>query len=136
MVATGLKVRGLRDLQRLLKAAGPDADRTLKRTLREVAEPIRADAEQLAVSRIPRVGLEWSRMRVGVTQRAVYVAPRARGTRGITPRSRPRFADLMEQRAMHPALEQNRPELEARVDAAFDEFADDWNARGLTFPRG
>ena len=129
MANTGLTVRGLRELQVLFAAAGPVANRTLKDTLRQVAEPIRADSESLARSNIPRVGVAWSRMRVGVTRKAVYVAPRERGTRGRTPHSRPKFADLMERRAMTPALEQNKAQIHQRVDDAFSVLAEKWNAR-------
>jgi len=129
MANRGITVHGLRELGAAFAAAGPVANRTLKETLRGVAEPIRADAESLASSQIPRIGVPWSRMRVGVTRTAVYVAPRQRGTRGRTARSRPRFADLMEQRAMTPALEQNRAEIAQRVDDAFSVLAARWNAR-------
>jgi hypothetical protein len=128
---TGLTVTGLRELQKAFKAAGPIANKELKATLREVAEPIRSDAESLAVAGIPRIGLQWARMRTGVTQRAVYVAPRQRGVKSATdPRRRPRFADLLEQRAMHPALEQNKPLIEGRVEDAFNVLAERWNRSG------
>jgi hypothetical protein len=70
-------------------------------------------------------------MRVGVTQRLVYVAPRERGvkSRGPDPRGRPKFATLMEARAMDPALERNEPMIERQVEALFDDLAADWNRR-------
>jgi hypothetical protein len=36
----------------------------------------------------------------------------------------------MEQRAMTPALEQNKPLIEQRVNAAFEQLAARWNALG------
>lgn len=130
MVGSGLTVEGLREFHVLCEASGPIAKRELDETLRDVAEPVRASAESLAVSGIVRVGIPWSRMRVGVTRRAVYVAPQKRGSRRRTARSRPNFARLMEQRAMTPALEQNKPLIEQRVNAAFEQLAARWNALG------
>ncbi len=122
-------VEGLRGLERLFAAAGPVANKALRAELREVAEPIRADAQHLAESTIPRIGPKWGRMRTGVTQKLVYVAPRERGikTRGPDPRRRPKFATLMEARAMGPALRQNEANVERRVADLFDHLASDWN---------
>lgn len=125
-----VNVKGLRELRRLLAATNRAADKDLRVGLRALAEPIRADAEGLASSSIPRVGPNWSRMRVGVTQKLVYVAPRERGTRGRTARSRPRFADLLEQRAMTPALQRNEARLEQGVEDIFDSIAAKWNRQG------
>lgn len=124
-------VRGLRELEILLATEGPKAKRELNKRLRLVAEPIRADAESLAATTITRIGPKWSRMRVGVTRTLVYVAPRERGVkgRGPDPRRRPKFADLMEQRAMDPALERNKAQIVRRVEDLFDGLAADWNRR-------
>jgi hypothetical protein len=134
--STGLEVaevnvRGLRELERLFAAAGPEANRRLRKEMRLVAEPIRSDAEQLAASGITRIGPKWSRMRVGVTRTLVYVAPREKGvrTRGPDPRRRPKFADRMEEVAMGPALKRNEAQIEHRVGALFDTIANDWNRR-------
>lgn len=115
-VGETLRVEGLRELQRALKVADKTLERELRSSLREVAEPVRADAERLAVSGIPRVGLPWSRMRVGVTSTAVYVAPRQRGARGDGSRKRPNLAGLLLGRAMEPALKQNAPAVEREMD--------------------
>lgn len=124
-----VNVRGLAELQRAFKLAGPVANKALRADLRSIAEPIRSDAEVLARETIPRIGTPWSRMRTGVTRVAVYVAPRRRGTRRRNdPRSRPKFATLMEQRAMKPALDRNKADLESRVEATFDVLAARWNA--------
>lgn len=129
----GLVMYGLPQLKRLARAAGPEAQKDLNNRVRKLAEPIRADAESLAASGIRRVGPRWSQMRVGFTQRLVYVAPRQKGVRarGPHPRRRPRFADLMEQRAMTPALERNRGNLENGVNQEMTEFALKWNRIGV-----
>lgn len=122
-------VRGQRELIGLFARADKESRLELRKTLREVAEPIRSDAERLAAAGIPRIGPRWSRMRVGVTARLVYVAPRQRGARGRdNPRRRPAFATLMEQRAMAPALARNEAQIEARVEEAFEKIAHRWGA--------
>lgn len=125
-----VNVRGLRELNRVIAATSKEAKRELNKELRLVAEPIRADAQALAASRIPRIGPKWSAMRVGVTQRAVYVAPRQKGVRarGLDLRRRPKFATLMEERAMAPALRHNEPLIVERVDVLFRNISRDWNA--------
>jgi hypothetical protein len=128
----GVVMKGLPQLKRLAKAAAPEAHRDLTKGLRGVAEPIRADAESLAATSIRRVGPRWSRMRVGVTQRLVYVAPRQKGVRarGPHPKRRPKFATLLEQRAMTPALERNEGRIEAAANQALAEFSAKWNRIG------
>jgi hypothetical protein len=54
-------------------------------------------------------------MRIGVTKRAVYVAPKKRSTRNPFLK-RPEFADLLKKRAMEPALERNRERVTADLD--------------------
>lgn len=122
-------IKGLRELKLIAAATGKEANKELNVELRKVAEPIRADAEGLAASGIRRIGPKWSKMRVGVTTKLVYVAPRQRGVKGggLDSRRRPKFADLMEERAMGPALEHNREMIEGRVDDLFGRIATDWN---------
>lgn len=115
-VGETLRVDGLRELQHAFKLADKTLERELRATLREVAEPVRADAERLAVAGIPTIGLAWSRMRVGVTRTSVYVAPRQRGVRGNASRKRPNLASLLLGRAMLPALERNEPQVAIEMD--------------------
>lgn len=123
--------KGLRQLERLIAEEGPKAKREMRAKLRQLAEPVKDDAQSLAEATIPRIGPKWGKMRVGVTTKAVYVAPRERGikTRGADPRRRPKFADLMEERAMTPALEKNRAKIEAGAESVLQELADEWNRR-------
>lgn len=116
-----VRVHGLRDLQRALNKVDRDTAKLVRDGLKEVAEPVRADAESLAVARIRTVGTTWSRMRVGTSPGTVYVAPKAR-SRGGSPR--PNFGGLLLQRAMLPALEKNEERIEAQVADAFDRIAD------------
>lgn len=124
-MAHAVKVKGLRELNR----AFARADKTLKTekddALKKAAEPVRADAERLAVAHIRKVGLNWSRMRVGTTQRVVYVAPRARSTRQVN-RKRPKFGTKLMAEAMEPALEQNRANVIREMERFMDEIGRDW----------
>jgi hypothetical protein len=107
--------------------AGPEIKKDLDNRLRELAEPTRATAEQFAATRIRRIGPVWSGMRVGVTRRVTYVAPKKRGGKTRSAASRPNLATLLEQRAMTPALEQHKPSLVAGAEKVLVDFALRWN---------
>ena len=124
-VGETVRVQGLRELQRAFKLADVTLERELRTSLRQVAEPVRADAESLATATIPRVGMPWSRMRVGVTQSSVYVAPRQRGVRG-GPRRRPNFAGLLLERAMMPALARNESRVVAELEQVLGKVGRAW----------
>lgn len=128
MAEFGVTVRGYTNLQRLFAKAGPEAKKDLRDRLKELAEPTREDAERLAETRISRIGDEWGKMRVGVTTKVTYVAPVQRGVkgRGDLKRRRPKFATLMEQRAMIPALNENRDGIIQGVRGLFDALARKW----------
>lgn len=125
-----IAVSGLRDLSR----AFAKADRTLKKDLRvrlaEAAEPVRADAQNLAAAEIRNLhhGDPWVRMRVGVTTTSVYVAPRQRGatSRARSGRRRPNLKQLLLDRAMEPALAHNRERIVRRVDDVLDHVGTAW----------
>ena len=125
--ASTVRVEGLRDLQRAFKLADRAQEKDLKVTLRRVAEPVRSEAELLAASGIPRIGVPWSRMRVGVTQTSVYVAPRQRGDRARgSRRRRPNLAGLLLSRAMLPALAHNQQRVVREVDAMLGRVGSVW----------
>lgn len=125
-----IRMEGLQGLQRAFSLADRESSRQLKSSLREAVEPVRSDAERLAASQIRRIGIPWSRMRVGVTQRSVYLAPQKRGTRGRSSRSRPNLATLLLGRAMTPALEQNRDRVIDEVDEMLTDVAQLWGRGG------
>ncbi len=120
-----LVVGGLSDLQKAWKVADRETGKELRKALRDAAEPVRSDAQALAAFRIPKNTPPWEAMRVGVTQKSVYVAPRHRGTRKRS-LSRPRFADLLAGRAMQPALDRNIHKVEAKVDDALTTIGRKW----------
>ncbi len=122
MPTGSVKVHGLRELNRTWKAMGKDVQKNARNTLKEVGEPVRQAAEQLALAEIRNIGDRWSQMRLGVTTKLVYVAPKAR-TRGAgTPR--PNLAGLLLQRAMLPAVERNEQNVVAGLERMLDRMAD------------
>jgi len=122
-----IAVRGLRDLTRAFAAADKTLQRELRGRLKDAAEPVRVDAQASAVREIRnlRSNDPWTRMRVGVTQRLVYVAPRERGARSRLGR-RPKFGDLLMSRAMEPALERNRDQVLRELDDMLGEVGRAW----------
>jgi hypothetical protein len=129
-MASAIHVRGLRDLQRAFALADKTAQKELRTALRDVAEPVRADAEQLARSRITRIGEPWSQMRVGVTQSLVYIAPKQKGKRSRANRAlrRPNLFDLLMGRAMEPALERNEAKIEQGIGHVLDTVGRRWES--------
>lgn len=123
-----LHIEGLKELSRAFRLADKELIKELRTSLRKVAEPVRVDAEHLALTEIRRMTLPWSVMRVGVNQREVYVAPKLRGvkTRGRDPRRRPNLFDLLLGRSLEPALEHNEGRVVFEVERMLGKIAADW----------
>lgn len=126
--SSAIRVKGLRDLQRAFGIADRSLQKRLRSTLREVAEPVRAEAEALASDNIRNIGEDWPLMRVGVTQKLVYVAPQEKGRRsgsqdGV---ARPNLAPLLMDRAMSPALDNNASQIEDALDEMLGDVGNDW----------
>ncbi len=119
-------VRGLRELNQALRRADRTTRAEFRTGFRKIAEPVRKEAEQLALSDITRISEPWSRMRTGVTTKLVYVAPRQRGLKGPNSRKRPKFADLLMNRALAPALERKQGEVEHDIERLIDHVADEF----------
>jgi hypothetical protein len=121
-------VGGLQDLQRAFRRADKTVGRELKKALADAAMPVKVDAERNAVSRIRNVGPKWSQMRIGSTQRMVYVAPKQRGraSKRSSAVRRPNLKDLLLDRAMEPALAENQRQTEQRVQRVLDTVAKEW----------
>jgi len=129
-VATGtVSVRGLAELNRALRRTDREVRLGVRSELREVAEPVRSQAEALAGSEIRRIGPVWQRMRVGVTTNLVYVATKQRGVsgRGRGGRRRPNLAPLLMDRAMQPALDRNAGQIERDLGRTLDRIADNFS---------
>jgi hypothetical protein len=128
-VNTGeVRVKGLREMKRAFKEADKNLGKELTKSLKKVAEPVRADAARRAVQEIPTIGHDWSEMRTGVTTQVVYVAPKQRGRRSDL--RRPNLASLLMERAMQPALDAHTSDIERELGHMLDEIGRDWAHRG------
>jgi hypothetical protein len=127
-----LVVKGYRELLRADARATKETKLGVRRELREVAEPVRRDAQSLALSEIRNMPVTpaWAVMRVGITRRAVYVAPKQKGSRGRGPNRRPNLANLLMDRAMARALAQDSGQVQAGFEHLLDHIGNSWSAGG------
>lgn len=127
-----LVVEGLGSVQRAFSKAGREISADLRDTLKEAAGPVKESAQALALTRISRMTVPWSEMRVGVTRQSVYMVPKQRGQKARKDRRlrRPRFGVLLMQKAMEPALAENAPLIQKRVEDMLVDFAYDWSKVG------
>lgn len=128
MPERAVRIEGLRELERAFKLYGRGMEKGLREAMETAAEPVRLDAQALAVSGIRNIGTQWSRMRVGVTRRTAYVAPQERGRRTQrNPRiGRPNLRGLLLNRSMEPALERNVTNVEDEFKDALNDLARLW----------
>jgi hypothetical protein len=131
-----VEVVGLRGLTGGFALAEREVRLGLRTELREATEPVRREAEGLAVQRIRRMSSSprWSQMRTGQTRSVVYVAPKARGVKTRNPhdpRRRPNLANLLRDRALEPALEMHERQVEDSVERLLDHVAADFNGGRL-----
>lgn len=122
-------VYGLREISAAYAKLERDTRAGMLKTLSDAAEPVQRTAEQLGQARISRIGKNWWKMRVGVTRTLVYVAPKQKGIRGRKddPRHREKFAGLLMDEAMEPALERNEAKVEQLIGRFLDHVVDDFN---------
>lgn len=128
-----IRVEGLREMNRAFARADKRLKKELTGRLREAAEPVRSDAERGVVSEIRNVreGDKWSKMRVGVTQRLVYVAPKQRGvkSKARAQHRRPNLAQAMLD-PFDKALAGNRDRVVRDVDDLLAEIGTEWGRGG------
>jgi hypothetical protein len=132
--ATGVYVTGLRELSSAFNKLGGEVRKEYRTSERQIAEPIRRDAESLAMSEVRNMPAspKWSKMRIGVTRDLIYVVPRQRGVkgRGQDPRRRgPQFTRLMMDRAMRPALARNEADVTRGIEQLLDRVTQQFNRR-------
>lgn len=120
LVQATVRVHGYREITRAFGKADKAVKGEMQDAFRDVAEPIRAQAEALALTRISHIGRRWGLMRIGLTTNVVYVAPRERGKASRVNRmlGRPNLAELLISRSMQPALDANEGKVEERFDEA------------------
>lgn len=107
----------MKELDRAFGAVSKDMRKELRGELKDAAEPVRSQAESLAVGNISNIGGSWARMRVGATSRMAYVAPASKRSGGSP---RPNLAPLLMDKAMQPALDANTAEVIARLERMID----------------
>lgn len=120
MAEGAIHVKGLRELNRAFAQVSKELKKEMRNELREAAEPARAKAESLAVANISNIGGYWSRVRLGVTQKSVYIVPKAR-RRGGSPR--PNVGVLLLEQAYEPAVQESEPEIRDRLEGWLDDLA-------------
>ncbi len=128
-----LVVKGERELVRAFNLAAPEMRRRFRASLRDIARPVKDEAERLArddISGLARSKKRWWKMRIGVSTNLVYVAPVQRGLkgRGDLPGRRPNFADLMLDKAMEPALADHEGQIFDDYVAVVDSVTGFWEA--------
>jgi hypothetical protein len=120
MANATIRVKGLKELDRAFKAMDKELQKELRAELKQAAEPVRDLAEQKATAGIRNIGPQWGQMKLGVTARSVYVAPKAR-RHGGSPR--PNVGLLLMEKAMFPALDENEEKVERGVEELIDRLA-------------
>lgn len=123
-----IRVHGLREMNRAFAKADKNLKKDLTKTLKQVAEPVRADASRRALQEIPNIGEPWSRMRTGATTSVVYVAPTRRGRQSQL--HRPNLAGLLMDRAMQPALDAHSNDIEHELGRMLDVIGKEWGHGG------
>lgn len=125
----GVDMRSYRRLMDALATADRETKRQSLRAIRAAVEPVRVDAENLAVHRITNIGRAWSRMRTRVIRQGASVTVRERGVRSRFEQQlkRPNLARLLTRRSLGPALARNRRRVLKAVDRELDRVARKFN---------
>lgn len=117
MAAGQIRIKGQAEVEAAFLSLRKEVLAELRPALREIAQPVRELASEKAMENIRNIGAAWSRMRVGVTTKVVYIAPTSR-RHGGSPR--PNLAALLMDKAMQPALDESQGEIVAKLDALVD----------------
>lgn len=125
-----LRVDGLRQLNQAMARAPKVLKKEWRAGQRKIAEPTRRMAEYRALTEISNMpeSVEWSRMRTGITQKVVYVAPKekSRRARALLYARRPNLATLLMDRAMLPSLDHNAAQIMREFDGFLAAVGRDW----------
>lgn len=118
--AAEVAIKGREELERAFLEVRREVLLELKPAIAQVANEVRQDAETRAGAEISNIGPRWQRMRLGVTLKAVYIAPRSR-RQGGSPRKN--LAGLLMDRAMQPALDEHGEKVVHRISEVCDAAA-------------
>jgi hypothetical protein len=125
-MAVFIQVDGFNDLDKALREIDLGLEKEMRAALLEIVEPIRRDAELLAVDEITGLHKQaasgdpkWSRMRVGRTVDGLYIAPKERG-RQQGAGKRPQFGTTLVTKAMQPAFDRHGIEVDLKLEEMLD----------------
>jgi hypothetical protein len=112
-----LVLKGYDDFLRATDRASRESKRYVRETFREVGDDVRKDSATRLTKYSPRSA---ARIRTVVRRRGISVEQTLRRTTGL----RPDFGALQMRRALVPALDDNAPALERKLEHAMDRVAD------------
>lgn len=123
-----IRVEGLRELERAFRLVSKDETKLLRAGIKGAAQPVKLAAEGKAISSIRRMphSPKWAVMRLGYARNLVYMVPKQKGVRGRGPRARRNLSQLLLNRSMIPAVEQNRAAVERAVQHVLDTVGRQW----------
>lgn len=112
-----IQVEGVREVQQAFARVDIGSRRELQKELAVAAEPARVEAERLAVANITNMTERWSEVKLGVTTKSVYIAPRARRRGGSGRRN---LAGLLLHQSLLPAAHGKETEIRGRLEVWLD----------------
>lgn len=126
-------LEGQRELLRAFNKTEKETKTGVRAVMAGIAQPVADTIEQNAKQDISRIGEKWPVMRIGVTQKLIYLAPKERSRLARrNPRRyvRREFSEMFATRAIDPAEERHAPGYEAAVSRALDIVCDRFNHGG------
>jgi len=126
-VAAQFKVNNVALVNRALEAAGGEIRQQGKAELLALGQLVEHTAEALAATRVRNMTVQWAQFRTRQTPNLVYVVPVQKGVRGKGPKTRRRFDDTLMDKAMRPALNAHRAEVNRRFAALVERVCRDFN---------
>jgi len=118
MADATIHVRNLAALERAFGRADREERKLLVQEVKLAAEPVQRLAEGRALSEIRNMTVPWSQMRIGHRRAVVYIVPRQKGrySRANRRLRRPNLKTMLLDRAMLPALDARKDEVERRLE--------------------
>jgi hypothetical protein len=113
----GVQIEGLNEVIRAFGKIEKSLAKEVRDSLKKAGEPVRVEAERMAVGNISNIGPVWSRMKLGSTSSGVYIALQARRRGGP---GRPNVGRLLLGESILPAVAEKGDETEREVEKALD----------------
>ncbi len=129
-------IKGYQNVLRSYAKVGKAANKNIRKRLKLAIEPVRAKAQELGPRNIRNLRpsptasnrSDWAAVRMGVTQRFVYIAPVERGRTTNEHRRRPNFKALELGKGYEPALAIEKQEVIDRFGGIFDDIQHAWRS--------